>query len=277
MRKVFINNDFYEEDKAVIGTGDLALQRGYAAFDYFRTIHNRPLFLDDYLDRFFNSAREMYIIMPVSREQIREAIHELLAKNNIPESGLRMIITGGYAPDSYTPVKGNLIIQQQPLRLPSKEQFEKGVKIITHEYLRDLPKVKSINYLMGIWLQKRLKTKSLDDVLYYQNNIVSEFPRANVFIVTKKQELVTPSQNILYGITRKKLLNLATGILPVQQRNIRLEELKDASEVFMTSTTKRILPVTEIDGVPVGSANNRPVTAALNAAFLNMENTLITT
>ncbi len=274
MTWVFVNGGFYPEDKAVLGTGDLALQRGYAAFDYFRTRNHKPLFLEDYLDRIERSAAAMFITLPLSRAQMRTAIEELLAKNAIPESGLRMVATGGYAPDSYTPGTGNFVIQQQPLRLPSPEQFTKGVKIATHEYVRDLPDVKSINYLMGIWLNQQLKKKALDDVLYHRNGVVSEFPRANFFIVTQAGELVTPGNNILLGITRMKLLELAPAIVPVQVRDVSLREVMDAAEVFMTSTTKRILPVVEIDGQSIGNGRAGPVTMQLNEAFLSLESRL---
>lgn len=274
MTWVFVNGGFHPEARAVLGTGDLALQRGYAAFDYFRTRNNRPLFLEDYLDRIERSAASMFITLPLRRAQMREAIAELMQKNAIPESGVRMVATGGYAPDSYTPGTGNFVIQQQALRLPSPEQFVKGVKIATHEYVRDLPQVKSINYLMGIWLNQQLKQKALSDVLYHRDGLVSEFPRANVFIVTKKGELVTPGNDILLGITRMKLLELAQDMVPVQVRDVALSEVMDAAAVFMTSTTKRILPVVEIDGKTIGAGRAGPVTTQLNEAFLSLESRL---
>ncbi|HMR85829.1 MAG TPA: aminotransferase class IV [Niabella sp.] len=271
MKWFFVNDGLFEEEKAVLKTGDLALQRGYAAFDYFRLRNNKPLFLDDYLDRFFNSAAEMFITMPLNREQVRKAIFDLIEKNNLPDSGFRMIVTGGYSPDSYTPVKGNFIIHQEPLSMPSEEQFQKGVRIATFNYLRDLPQVKSTNYLMGIWQQKRLKEKHLDDVLYHYEGIITEFPRANVFIINQDRELLTPARNVLAGITRKRLIELASGILPVRTTDITLNALTKACEVFMTSTTKRILPVVEIDGTAVGNGCVGPVTAQLNELFIKQE------
>lgn len=268
MRWTFVNNDFAEEEKAFIQTNDLALQRGYAVFDYFRTLNNQPLFLDDYLDRFFNSARELSITLAYTVQEVKAIILQLIQKNNIPQSGIRMIATGGYSPDSYTPVQGNFILQQQPLQLPDAEKFETGIRIMTHPYQRDLPAVKSINYLMGIWLQKQLKEKGLDDVLYVQNNIISEFPRANIFIITPEGRLATPAHNILSGITRKKILEFAGNILPTEVRDISVTELKQATEVFMTSTTKRILPVTEIDGTPIGNGKAGSLTRQLHTLFI---------
>ncbi|MBZ4188799.1 aminotransferase class IV [Niabella beijingensis] len=275
MKWTFVNNEFAEEGKDRIRTGDLALQRGYAVFDYFRTIHNKPLFLDDYLQRFFNSAAALFITVPHNPEAVKALIFQLIEKNHIPQSGIRMIATGGYAPDSYTPVEGNFILQQQPLQLPDTATFETGIKIITQEYQRDLPEVKSINYLMGIWLQKKVKEKQAADVLYFQNHIISEFPRANVFIVTPEGRLATPSRNLLQGITRKKVIELAGELLPVEERDVFLPELTHAAEVFMTSTTKRILPVTEVDGIRIGNGTAGPVTRKLYTRFLEMEATQV--
>lgn len=271
MRWTFVNNDFAEEGRSVIQTNDLAIQRGYAVFDYFRTANNQPLFLDDYLDRFFNSAKELSISVAHTAQELKAIIRQLIQKNNILQSGIRMIATGGYSPDSYTPVQGNFILQQQPIVLPDSTRFEEGIKIMTHPYQRDLPTVKSTNYVMGIWLQKQLKEKGLDDVLYFQNNIITEFPRANIFMVTPDAQLITPARNILAGITRKKILEFAGEILPVETRDISVTELKRATEVFMTSTTRRILPVTEIDGIRIGNGKAGPLTRQLQEQFIRLE------
>lgn len=272
MKWVFINDDFFEEDKAVIKTNDLALQRGYGVFDFFRTGNNKPLFLEDYLDRFYHSAKEMFIKVPLERKQLKEIIFKLIEKNNLPESGIRITATGGYSPDGYMPVEGNIIIQRQPLKLPPKEKYENGIKIITHEYVRDLPSVKSINYLMGVWLQQKIKEKQADDVLYYKSGIISECPRSNIFIVTNKGELLTPVDNVLAGITRKKILEMSRNVMPTFTRDITLTELKNANEVFITSTTKRLLPIVQIDGEKVGDGKPGNVTAALYDLFMKMEN-----
>lgn len=268
----FINNDFLDEKDAVLHVGDLALQRGYAAFDFLRTRNGIPLFVDDYLDRFFNSASLMHLQPRHSKEQIRKIIYELLERNGMPDAGIRMILTGGYSPDSYEPVQPNLVVLQHSLKLPTTEKFSKGIKVITHEYMRDLPSVKSINYLMGIWLQQKVRDQGAQDVLYHINGIVTEFPRANVFIVTKEGRIITPSQNILKGITRLKLLELMKGKFEVEQRPLHLDEVKDAAEVFMTSTTKRLLPVCQVDEAIIGIGIAGPVATQLNQEFMLMEN-----
>lgn len=267
----FVNHQFLDEDKATLQVGDLAIHRGYGVFDFFRTSNNIPLFLDDYLDRFFNSAALMRLQPTPTRQELKTIIHELIKKNNIGDSGLKVILTGGYSPESYEPTEPNLIIIQQKLRTPPPDRFTRGVKVITYEYQRDLPAVKSINYLMGVWLQQKVKEQNADDVLYHKQGIVSELPRANVFMVTRDEKIVTPSDNILHGITRMKLLELAATKYIVEVRAVYIEEIKDAAEVFMTSTTKRLLPINQVDDLVIGNGQAGPISTLLNAAFIKME------
>jgi branched-chain amino acid aminotransferase len=268
----YVDQVFLEEEKATIQIGDLSIQRGYAAFDYFRIKNNYPLFLDDYLDRFFRSAYLMNLHPKQTKAEVREIILELIGTNNIAESGMRMILTGGISTDGYQPSVPNLILLQQNLTLPTAEIFSRGIKVITHEYQRDLPHIKSINYFMGIWLQQKIREHSANDVLYHKDGIVSELPRANVFIVTKDEKIITPCSNILPGITRMKLVELAEKKYRVEERDISITELNNAAEVFLTSTTKRILPINQIDSTSVGKGKACPITTLLNNSFIKMEN-----
>jgi branched-chain amino acid aminotransferase len=104
---------------------------------------------------------------------------------------------------------------------------------------------------MGIWLQPYLKERGADDALYFRDGVVTECPRSNFFMVTSDDVLVTPSRNILKGITRGKILELARRQVTAEERDITLDELGSAKELFITSTGRNILPVTRMDGKPV--------------------------
>ncbi len=267
----FYNTAFFEEDDLSLKVTDLSIQRGFAVFDFFRTKDFIPLFLSDYLERFYNSISLMQLEPPCSQKELTSIIRELIAKNNIAESGIKLLLTGGYSADGYTPSTPNLIITQQHVTLTTAEKFAEGIRIITWDYQRELPEVKSINYMMGVWLQRKVKEKQAADVLYHKNGIITEFPRSNVFIVTAEQTVVTPAENILPGITRKKLLELAGQQYRVETRDVHLDEVKNAAEVFTTSTTKRILPITRVDDQLIGNGKPGPVTMALNQAFVQLE------
>lgn len=268
----FVNGNYLSAENASLNINDLAIQRGYGVFDFFRIKNFVPLFLDDYLDRFFNSAAALRLKPVQSRAEIVTVIYELIKRNNLAEAGIKLTLTGGYSLDGYQPaLTPNLIITQQKLPSAMPGKFITGVKIISHNYQRDLPEVKSINYLMGVWLQQKIMGQHAADVLYFRNGLVSEFPRANVFMVTHDQKIVTPDENILHGITRKMVLELAAAKYTVEKRQVSLNEIKSAAEVFMTSTTKRLLPVCKVDETVIGDGNAGPVTVLLNDGFMNME------
>lgn len=141
----YLNGEFLEEEVSVLQVGDLSIQRGFAIFDYFRTRNYIPLFLDQYLERFLNSATMIRLKPLHTKEELKGVINELIQRNQMAEAGFRMILTGGYSADSFEPASPNFIIIQQQMQLPSKEKFSNGLRIILHEYLRDLPEIKSTN------------------------------------------------------------------------------------------------------------------------------------
>jgi len=267
----YINREFIEEKDTVLHTGDLSIQRGFAIFDYFRTRNFIPLFIDQYLNRFFNSAAMIGLQPLHTKEELKGVINELIFRNNIAESGFKMILTGGYSADSFEPALPNFIILQQPLQLPTKEKFHKGISIILHEYMRDLPEIKSTNYLMAIWLRDKVKQQKADEVLYVKDNVALEFPRANVFAVTKAGTVVTPEENVLNGITRMMVLQLAEKKYTVEKRPLTVEELYNAAEVFLTSTTRRILPVLKINDQIISEGKPGAITLNLYNSFLRFE------
>lgn len=267
----FVNSEFVPLETASLHVSDLAIQRGYGVFDFFRLQEHVPLYLNDYLDRFYRSAEILGLQCSLSRAELQSVIYELIEKNNLSEAGVKLILTGGYSPDAYIPVKGNLVITQHPLVLPTVEQVERGIKVITHEYRRDLPEVKSINYIMGVWLQKKVQNQSASDVLYYRDGKISEFPRSNFFLVTKEGTLVTADKHILHGITRMKVLQLAKSICKVEERDISLADLRNAQEAFLTSTTKRILPVVQVDDFTIADGKPGSITRALAHGLAEVE------
>lgn len=268
---VYINDHFTDNEKATLHVSDLSIQRGYAVFDFFRTVKTVPLFLDDHLERFLHSAHAMRLQVHYTKPQLTGIIHELIQRSAAADAGIRIMLTGGYSADSYHPSKPNLIITCNAVRTTTQDDFDKGFSAITYEYQRELPHIKSINYLMAVWLQPMLKMQQADDVIYFNKQSVTEFPRSNVFIVTADNKLVTPANNILQGITRKKILSLATDIIAVEERDISVDELQQASEIFTTSTTKKVMPVVKLNGKPVNDGKPGNISKALYQKLLELE------
>lgn len=268
---VFFNDHFVADENALLHISDLAMQRGYAVFDFCRTKNRRPLFLADHLDRFYTSAAAMHLPVKYNKEELASIIHKLIERTLLDEAGIRILLTGGYSVDGYQPASPNLIITCNAVKTASLADFENGITAITYEHQRELPSVKTINYMMAVWLQPLLKEKKMNDVLYHHKGVITEFPRSNVFIVTKDQRLLTPSRHMLRGITRKQVLSLAAKQMDVEERDIHTRELLQAAEVFLTSTTKKIMPVVAIDGHIISDGKPGAITRKLYHRFLQLE------
>jgi len=267
----FLNDTFMAAEAARLHVTDLSIQRSYAVFDFFRTVNWRPLFIDDHLERFFLSAASMYLPVNKTKDELINIVQQLVQQSSLSEAGIRIMLTGGYSPDTYTPANPNLLITCSPVKTATAADFEKGFSVITYEHQRELPYIKTINYAMAVWLQPLLKEKKADDVLYHYNNIITEFPRSNVFVVTKEKKLLTPARHILKGITRKQVLSLAADVLMTEERDIHLEEVYNAAEIFLSSTSKKLMPVVQIDNIVIGQGKPGVVTRELYRRFLEKE------
>ena len=267
----YVNHQLEPYHLANLHISDLSVQRGYGIFDFLKMSGTKGLFLKDYLDRFYRSAELMELQVPVTRDKLKAKITELADLNKLEQSGIKMILTGGYSANGYDPGDPNLIIIQQPLTLPTPEMVSKGIKIITYEHARELALAKTINYTTGIRLIKKIREKGADDVLYYADGKLLEFPRCNLFVVTQDNTIVTPDKNVLQGITRKNVLQLASQKYKAEARTVTLEDLARAKEVFLTSTTKRILPIVQVDDLVIGDGKPGEVTMELLRDLIALE------
>ena len=266
--KCIFNGQLLDQEKVCFPIDDIALLRGYGIFDFFRLSAGVPLFMEDHLDRFYKGAELARLTSPVSREELKALLFEMFEHNKMDISGIRIVLTGGNGNGAYAVGKSNLIVTQEPISFPTDEMFANGVKLITHEYLRDLPEVKTINYMTGIWLQNQIKENGAFDVLYIHKDEVHELTRSNIFIVNQDGDLITPKEGVLHGVTRKRLIN---AIGDVQQRNITIDELANAREVFITGTTKKVLPIHTIDEWTYQSAKEGSKTSEFMQVLAQLE------
>ncbi|MDX5435961.1 MAG: aminotransferase class IV [Pontibacter sp.] len=271
----YVRGEIVPLQDAKLHVSDLSIQRGYGVFDFCKVQNGQPLFLQDYLNRFRASAQLMQMEVPLSDHMLEGVIQELIRKNNLPHGGIKMILTGGYSDNGYEPAEPSLVILQQPLTLPGPEMVEKGIKIITHEYVREIPVVKTINYTMGIRLIEQIRQRGASDVLYLQKGIVTEFPRCNLFIVTNENTVRTPAADVLLGITRKNVLQLARKRYRIEEGPVPLEDVYSAKEVLLTSTTKRILPIVQVDEQVIGTGKPGNITLSLLQELIALEEKMI--
>lgn len=263
----FANQQIISSVQATLHPLDIGLIRGYAIFDFFRTEGYQPIFLKDYLNRFISSAENTGLPLDFFLEDLKGIVLTLIEKNNLEQGGIRMILSGGVSENHFSPANGSFFIFCEDLQMPSNDKYKAGVKLVSHEYVRPMASIKTTNYTLPVCLSRSWKEIGAEDVIYHQMGKVSESSRSNIFMV-KGEEISTPQNDILLGITRKNVMALAGN---VQERDIMFSEILEADEVFMTSTTKRILPVTQIDHRSIGEGKPGKITLHLMRKFRDLE------
>ena len=262
-----INGHLANTDEAALHVSDLSILRGYGIFDFFLFLKGQPLFLEDYLDRFYRSAHLLHLEIPYSREDFAAQIFRLIEANGQQEGGIRLLLTGGFSPDGYVPSSPNVLILQYPL---PQQAWDPNItlKLMTYPHLRELPEIKTTNYITGISLLPELKKRGADDLLYLDGEWIRESVRSNFFLVLEGNRVVTPANKILLGVTRKHILQLARQRYTVEEREVHVSEIGQAKEAFFTSSTKGLFPVIEIDGQPIGNGQPGPVSKQLQQDFM---------
>lgn len=262
----YINGDILSATEARLPINDLGITRGYSLFDYCRTYNGKIFMLEMHLDRLFSSAEQMRLQIPLSKDDIKNIVLDLHQRIDLKELAFRFLLTGGLSLDSLTSEQASFIIQTENIPFDFPAHYPNGIHIITANHLRELPTVKSTNYLRLMLLRKDFIALQVQDVLYTHHEKVLELSRSNIFLA-KNGKLITPKNNILCGITRRVVLQLAENIYCCEERDIAVDELWTADEIFTTGTGKRVLSVTKIDGRVVGDGQIGPVTQAISHLF----------
>ncbi len=249
----YLNGKIITCNKAKVSVNDIGILRGFGIFDFLRSHKGRPFLLEKHLGRLEKSAELLNLKVPLSKKEIRGVIEELLKKNKLSEASIRIVLTGGQSVDglSYDYDSPTFFILVKELQIYPPSIYKKGVKLITFEHQREMPEAKTNNYITMLRLKKFKEKKKAFEILYVSRGLVLEGTTCNFFIF-KKNTLITPKSNILYGTRRNLVINLAKNKFKVAERALRLKEIKEATEAFITSTNRNIVPVVRIDDNKVG-------------------------
>lgn len=254
MNIYYVDGAFVPADQAVVPVDDLAIIRGVGVFDLLRTYNGRPYFLKEHVARLLNSAREINLEAPWTHSAICDVVRQTLARNDMEEANIRIIITGGSSSDFMTPDgPPRLIVLVTPLPKLPGWWASRGVKVITMKARRNIPGAKSLDYLpAAMALQKARKQKAIEVIYLDDSDNALEGATSNLFAFIG-ETLVTPGRDILSGITRKCVLEVARDLFTIDIRDLPRSELIEADEVFITGTNKGMVPVIQIDDVVIGS------------------------
>jgi len=267
----YVDGRWVHPHEATISMNDVAVLRGYSAFESLRTYDRRPFHMEEHLERLYRSAEFIELTVPWSRKQITELVHEIIERNTYKHAAIRLFVTGGETEDSILPLgKPTLALLITPLGERDMERFAQGFKVITTPLQRVAPEAKTTSYLEAIRALKEAKRRDAVDALFVNaQGQVLEATRSN-FFVFHGDTLVTPRDGVLMGITRNVVLELANGLFTIEERPILLAELSLVDEAFITSSSKEIMPVVRIDDLVIGSGRPRRRTYELEQKFIEM-------
>jgi branched-chain amino acid aminotransferase len=264
----YVDGRFVPADRAMIPVDDLAVLRGLGVFDFLRTYGGRPFYLRRHLQRLQRSAELTGLRLPCSLDALEDIVQQTLARNDHPESNIRIVVTGGSSPDCVTP-KGNerLIVMVTPVAVVPESWYRQGVKIILEPSQRTLPGAKSTNYLSAILALRRAGSLQAVEAVYVDaDDRVREGTTSNIFAFAGGT-LFTPADAILPGITRGLVLDLCQGLFPVRVGDLTVAALLKADEVFLTSSNREVLPVVQVDDAVIGDGRPGKLTRRTMAAF----------
>jgi len=276
----YANGKFIPTDELTLPVKEdlIGTFRGFRVFTACRTLPNRKIFrLEDHINRLVNSAKSIYMELPYNKNELKEIVQEVINKNN-KEKGellLEIMYSGGKANSSGIKPTGETIlyILVLPLKLPSEEWYQKGIKLASFPYQRQWPEVKFLNYVGAVIAhQTVVKKYKAEEALFIspdEKNIVLEGTTFNFFAI-KNGVVLTHALDgkILHGITRKVVLELAQKEnIEVRETDFSIDELVGMDEAFITSSTRNIVPVIRVDNMIIGDGKPGELTLKLASVF----------
>ncbi|MEH6971969.1 D-amino-acid transaminase [Bacillus sp. JJ675] len=270
--KVLFNGRLMDRSECAVDIEDRGYQFGDGVYEVIR-IYNGTLYtLDEHVARFFKSAAEIRIDLPFSEDELKSDLKGLIKANQVQDGGLYLQATRGTAPRKHQYPAGldpQVTAYTFPIKKPVNEQ-QTGVSVITEEDLRWLRcDIKSLNLLYNVMIKQKAHEASSFEAILVRDGLVTEGTSSNVYAVKDQVIYTHPATNlILNGITRRTLLELIQkNGWQYEEKAMSKDELMNADEVFISSTTAEVIPVTVIDGQNVGTGVPGPRTKEVQKAL----------
>ncbi|HYB45329.1 MAG TPA: branched-chain-amino-acid transaminase [Nitrososphaerales archaeon] len=275
---VYVNGEFVEKSKATVSVFDHGVLYGDGVFEGIRAYNGIVFKLDQHVERLFNSAKVLQLVIPLSRHEMAEAIMETVRKNQLRDAYIRVVVTRGTGDLGVDPSScktPTLFIIAEPSQSSLGSGVPRLVSLVTATVRRDAVdgtshEVKSLNYLNSILAKMEARRAGVDDALMLDHRgFVSESSASNIFIV-KDNKVSTPatSAGILHGITRARIIRLCSDLgLEVSERDITPFELLTADEAFLVGTKAEILAVGTVNGTKIGTGTVGPVVRRVASEF----------
>ncbi|MCU0509087.1 MAG: aminotransferase class IV [Anaerolineae bacterium] len=257
------NGSFISPQEASVSVLNPAIYGAYGVYESMQVVGGIVFERSAHLRRLAQSAAILELPLPADLPEIGRWIEAVVARAAVPDCTIRLFALGPENGGDATAY----IWPQPPTRYPA-DYYRDGVSAVTFEARRYLPQAKSLNSLASFMAQRQARSAGVHEAFLYHNGAITEGSNSNVFAVANGVVLTPPESEVLSGVTRDVVISLAAerGI-PLRESPLPLHDLPQWDECFITSTSRHVMPVTSIDGYPVGSGGVGSMTTRLRALF----------
>jgi len=276
--QVYIDGKLYDKEDAKISVYDHGLLYGDGVFEGIRSYAGKVFRLKQHLDRLWNSAKAIWLEIPMSQDAMAKAIQDTLATNGILDGYIRLVVTRGVGTLGLDPNRCSqpqVIIITDKITLYPDELYQKGLEIVTVSTQRNHPaalnaRIKSLNYLNNILAKiEGLQAGCIEALMLNHKGEVAECTGDNIFLVRGGKLLTPPTDaGILEGITREAVMELARDAgIEVREIPLTKHDVFIADECFLTGTAAEVVPVVKVDSRKIGDGTPGSITRDLMERF----------
>ncbi|MCC3143737.1 branched-chain-amino-acid transaminase [Halanaerobium sp. Z-7514] len=283
-RNIYLNGEIVPEDEAKISVFDHGYLYGDGIFEGIRAYSGRVFMLDDHIKRLYESAKTIMLDIPLSPEEMEEAILNTIRANQLRDAYIRVVVSRGVGDLGLDPRKcdkATVVIIASAIQLYDEELYETGLKLVTVPTRRNgpemvNPRIKSLNYLNNIMARIEANlAEAPEAIILNSDGYVAECTGDNIFII-EGNTLYTPPKyaGILKGTKREVVLEIAEEMgLEVKEELFTRHDIFIADECFLSGTAAEVIPVVEVDGRTIGEGKVGSKTTKLIARFREIAHT----
>ncbi len=281
---VNVNGRVFDETNARISVFDHGFLYGEGIYETLRTYYGEPFLFDRHMRRLRQSAEMLRLVVPLSDAEIAVRFRETMRAaglgtgDGLHEAYIRMLVTRGVGEISYDPAmcgESSVVVIVKPQVDPAPDVFEHGVRVVLVPIVRNHPGsvnplIKSNNLLNNaLAMQEAFRHGAFEGVMRNYRGELAECTTANLFIVRDGAALTPPiDAGLLAGITREFLFDVGPAVgIPVREQVLKDDDLFLADEAFLTSTTREVVPIVQVDDRTIGSGKPGPMTKTILAGY----------
>lgn len=278
---VYLNGEYLPVDEARVSVLDRGFLYGDGVYEVIPVYGTNMLRVNQHIERLKNSLSRISLRSPFSEQEWIGIFDRILELNPGGDRSIYLQITRGVYPARDLKTENNssptIFVMVMPINAVAVEELRKGIEAITLEDFRwHACDIKSISLIANVMMREQAKVANVVDAILLRDGFVTEGTASNVFIV-KDNVVITPpkSKHLLPGITRDLVIELAeANSIKCEVRDIKSDELINADEIWMTSSTREIAPVIILDKKPVANGKVGPVWGTMMAIYQDYKNQL---